>query len=94
MRQEAERSRAEQASSNRRLEARDPGGSRSAARPSGPAASRTALSTMPGKHAKASNNTELPRRPLLTALEAESELRNTSNAKQMKPSDLRLTIVV
>jgi hypothetical protein len=55
---------------------------------------KTALSTMPGKHGKASNNTEVPRKPLLKALEAESDLHNTANAKQLKAAELSFTIVV
>jgi hypothetical protein len=38
----------------------------------------TLLSTLPGKHGKARNKTEVPRRPLLAALEAESALLNTN----------------
>jgi hypothetical protein len=39
----------------------------------------TLLSTLPGKHGKTQNQTEVPRRPLLAALEAESDLKNTNN---------------
>jgi hypothetical protein len=42
---------------------------------------KTMLSTMPGKHGKARNDTEVPRRPLLKALEAESDLSNTHDLK-------------
>jgi len=38
---------------------------------------RTLLSTMPGKHGSARSGTEVPRKPLLQALETESVLRNT-----------------
>jgi hypothetical protein len=38
----------------------------------------TLLSTLPGKHGKTRNKTEVPRRPLLAALRAESELFNTN----------------
>lgn len=37
----------------------------------------TLLSTLPGKHGKSEKHTEVPRRTLLEALEAESELKNT-----------------
>ena len=37
----------------------------------------TLLSTMPGKHGKVANKTEVPRRPLLAALKAETALSNT-----------------
>jgi hypothetical protein len=42
---------------------------------------KTMLSTLPGKHGKARNDTEVPRRPLLKALEAESDLSNTHDLK-------------
>jgi hypothetical protein len=42
---------------------------------------KTALSTIPGKHGKASNDTEVPRRPLLKALKAESDLKSTNELK-------------
>lgn len=38
---------------------------------------KTMVSTMPGKHGKPSNKTEVPRRPLVKALEAESDFHNT-----------------
>ncbi len=38
---------------------------------------RTILSTLPGKHGKVANKTEVPRRPLLEALEKETMLLNT-----------------
>jgi hypothetical protein len=39
----------------------------------------TLLSTMPGKHGKVANKTEVPRRPLLAALKAETALSNTDD---------------
>ena len=36
------------------------------------------LSTMPGKHGSTTKGTEVPRKPLLAALEKETELSNTS----------------
>lgn len=47
----------------------------------GPARLRTLLSTMPGKHGKAQNRTEVPRGPLLEALERQSTLQNTHDLK-------------
>lgn len=38
---------------------------------------KTLLSTMPGKHGKTASKTEVPRRTLLNALQAESDLANT-----------------
>ena len=53
----------------------------------------TMLSTLPGKHGKPRNNTEVPRKPLLKALETESELRNTNNPNHFKKDDkLRITV--
>jgi hypothetical protein len=40
---------------------------------------RTLLSTMPGKHGKVANKTEVPRRTLLTALRHESDLASTTD---------------
>ena len=40
---------------------------------------KTVLSTMPGKHGKVANKTEVPRRTLLTALESESDLASTTD---------------
>lgn len=40
---------------------------------------QTVVSTMPGKHGKAANDTEVPRRPLLDALEAESNFFTTQS---------------
>lgn len=42
---------------------------------------KTALSTLPGKHGKTASNTEVPRRSLLKALEAETELKSTDDLK-------------
>jgi hypothetical protein len=42
---------------------------------------KTMLSTLPGKHGKVRNDTEVPRRPLLKALEAESDLSSTHDLK-------------
>lgn len=39
---------------------------------------QTLLSTLPGKHGKAERHTEVPRRTLLEALEAETDLKNTN----------------
>ncbi len=39
---------------------------------------KTLLSTMPGKHGKSASKTEVPRRTLLTALDNESDLKNTN----------------
>lgn len=39
----------------------------------------TLLSTLPGKHGKVANKTEVPRRPLLDALKAETKLSNTND---------------
>lgn len=39
---------------------------------------RTLLSTLPGKHGRAANKTEVPRRPLLVALQVETTLSNTN----------------
>ncbi len=47
----------------------------------GAARLRTLLSTMPGKHGSTKSRTEVPRRPLLDALEAETVLVNTQAFK-------------
>ena len=39
----------------------------------------TLLSTLPGKHGRVANKTEVPRRPLLDALKAETKLSNTND---------------
>ena len=41
----------------------------------------TVLSTMPGKHGRVANKTEVPRRPLLAALEAETALSSTDDLR-------------
>lgn len=49
------------------------------------------LSTMPGKHGKARNDTEVPRKPLLDALQAETDLHNSdSYRKGAKPELCRV----
>jgi hypothetical protein len=53
---------------------------------------KTVLSTLPGKHGKARNDTEVPRKPLLKALQEESDLKNTNNPKDLKSGDLSLRI--
>jgi hypothetical protein len=55
---------------------------------------KTMLSTMPGKHGKPANDTEVPRRPLLKALETESDLRNTNNPKHLKAGELSVVMEV
>ena len=42
----------------------------------------------PGKHGKPSNKTEVPRRPLLQALEREADLHKTDNLKFGKEPQL------
>jgi hypothetical protein len=39
------------------------------------------LSTLPGKHGKKANNTEVPRTPLLEALQRETDLQKTNDLK-------------
>jgi Metallo-beta-lactamase superfamily len=52
---------------------------------------QTMVSTMPGKHGKVASKTEVPRRTLVTALEAGSRLKNTN---KLKPKILEnLTVV-
>lgn len=41
----------------------------------------TVVSTMPGKHGKTANKTEVPRRPLVTALKSESDFHTTQAIK-------------
>jgi hypothetical protein len=55
---------------------------------------KTVLSTLPGKHGKVRNDTEVPRRPLLKALTAESELKNTNNAKDIKRGEISFKVDV
>ena len=52
------------------------------------------LSTLPGKHGKPRNDTEVPRKPLLKALESESDLRNTNNPKHLKSGELSVMMEV
>jgi hypothetical protein len=47
----------------------------------GPGRLCTLMSTMPGKHGKVKNRTEVPRRPLVDALEKESDLTRTDTLK-------------
>lgn len=42
---------------------------------------KTLLSTLPGKHGKKKNRTEVPRVPLLDALREETDLKNTNDLK-------------
>jgi hypothetical protein len=42
---------------------------------------KAVLSTLPGKHGKTANDTEVPRRPLLDALRKETDLSNTNDLK-------------
>ena len=42
---------------------------------------KTLLSTMPGKHGRTDNETEVPRRTLLKALKSETQLLNTVDLK-------------
>jgi hypothetical protein len=42
---------------------------------------KAVLSTLPGKHGKIANDTEVPRRPLLDALRKETDLSNTNDLK-------------
>jgi hypothetical protein len=55
---------------------------------------KTVLSTLPGKHGKTRNDTEVPRRPLLRALNAESDLKNTNNVKDFKPGEVSFKVDV
>jgi L-ascorbate metabolism protein UlaG (beta-lactamase superfamily) len=52
---------------------------------------QTLLSTMPGKHGKTSNKTEVPRIPLLKALDDETVLHNTN---KLQATELSYTVVV
>ena len=52
----------------------------------------TMLSTLPGKHGKTRNDTEVPRRPLLQALQEESDLKNTSNRNDFEKGALSIKI--
>jgi hypothetical protein len=44
------------------------------------------LSTMPGKHGKVANETEVPRRTLLDALRTESDLASTTDLSFVEPT--------
>jgi len=55
---------------------------------------QTLLSTMPGKHGTPSQNTEVPRRTLLEALESETALTNTNDLKVGAKGDLYARVVV
>lgn len=55
---------------------------------------RTVLSTLPGKHGKTANKTEVPRRPLLDALTKETSLLNTNHYTLGKEPQLSDMIVV
>jgi hypothetical protein len=48
----------------------------------------TLLSTLPGKHGKVANKTDVPRRPLLDALENETKLSNTNDLAFGKTPEL------
>lgn len=65
-------------------------------RRNGPAPSRlrTLLSTMAGKHGKVRNKTEVPRRPLLEALEKETRLSNTQTLRFGKDPELCHKVVI
>ncbi|HEX8459342.1 MAG TPA: hypothetical protein VF656_18765 [Pyrinomonadaceae bacterium] len=52
---------------------------------------QTIVSTMPGKHGKTTNNTEVPRRPLVEALEAESDYFTT---QKLKKAELKKTFQI
>jgi hypothetical protein len=55
---------------------------------------QTLLSTMPGKHGKVSNKSEVPRKTLLEALKTESRLSSTNELKFGKDPELRYEVVV
>jgi hypothetical protein len=57
-----------------------------------PSRLRTVVSTMAGKHGRASNDTEVPRRPLVEALEAESDYVTTQTLTRKR--DLYHEIVI
>ncbi|HET9233827.1 MAG TPA: hypothetical protein VFP10_06785 [Candidatus Eisenbacteria bacterium] len=54
---------------------------------------RTLLSTMAGKHGRTQNKTEVPRRTLLKALEAETSLETTADLKMSDSNHSFLTVV-
>jgi hypothetical protein len=53
---------------------------------------KTVLSTLPGKHGSATKHTEVPRKPLLKALEEQSDLKNTSNRKDLRSDEISLKV--
>ena len=55
---------------------------------------RTLLSTLPGKHGKVASKTEVPRRPLLEALEQETTLLNTHDYPLGRNIRLSETVVI
>jgi hypothetical protein len=55
---------------------------------------KTLLSTMPGKHGKVRNNTEVPRRTLLRALTEQSQLQNTHKLPVGKKGKLCHELVI
>lgn len=54
----------------------------------------TLLSTLPGKHGSVRNRTEVPRRPLLEALNKETRLKSTNELKFGKDPELCHTVVI
>lgn len=55
---------------------------------------QTMLSTLPGKHGKVRTRTEVPRRPLLEALEKETILFNTNDPKFRNDPNLCMKLVI
>ena len=55
---------------------------------------KSLLSTLPGKHGKVANKTEVPRRPLLEALEHETVLSNTNKLAFGKKPELCYTVTI
>jgi hypothetical protein len=55
---------------------------------------RTLLSTLPGKHGKVQNRTEVPRRPLLAALKEQTIFQSTDDLKFGKAPDLCQVVVI
>jgi hypothetical protein len=54
----------------------------------------TLLSTLPGKHGKVRSGTEVPRKPLLEALQSETVLQNTDDLSMAKGSDISFLLEV
>jgi hypothetical protein len=52
------------------------------------------LSTLPGKHGRARDKTEVPRGTLLEALKAETALSNTNDLKFGKNPELCYTVTI